>query len=174
MKGIKPLWVAVFAAVALALLWGVESAYSRFGVEQPLKQAIAAVAPGAVVENHSEDTGKKVVEISPVLVSDLGEAHRQLSKIVRQHLGPQAQVRLTDNPDEVSRKLWEQLQFPLFQGIDTGNYTEMKKQVDAIGAGAVPAQADISIDDENVYLRIVNGDHYLYRIVPREKGGDRR
>ncbi|MBM7867183.1 hypothetical protein GTO89_11860 [Heliobacterium gestii] len=173
MRGIKPLWVAVFAAVALALLWGAEAAYSRFGVEQPLQEAIAAVAPGAFVQSQSEKTGKMIVEVSPVLVSDLGDTYRQVNKVVRLRLGPEAQAQLTDNPDDMCHKLWEQVQFPLFQGIATGNYMEMKKQIDTISAGAAPAKIDTSLDEDYVYLRVVNGDHFLYRIVPREKGGDR-
>ncbi|MBC9785760.1 hypothetical protein H1S01_14840 [Heliobacterium chlorum] len=173
LQAIKPFRVIAFAIIGLAMLWGGQEAYARLAVEQPLHQAISAVIPESAVFTHKE-SGQTVVEVGPVQVSDLGDTYRQVLKSAQERLGEDVQVRLLDDPDEQCRQLWEQLQFPIYQGLATGNYGEMKKQTDEIVQKSDEGTVKLSIDTDNIYVQIEKGNHYMYRIISGEKRGEQR
>lgn len=172
-KGIKLHWVGTFTLLALAMLFIGQDLYDRYGVEKPLNQAIASVAQGASVQ-YRKDGPRTVVEVSQAKLVDLGDSYRHILKVSRERFGQNVRVQIGDQPDIEVEKVWAELQFPVYQGIATGNYTEMKKQADGLIGNPGNVSAKLSMDNENVYVQIEKGDYYIYRVVPRDYGGDYR
>ncbi|MDD2422046.1 MAG: hypothetical protein PHC60_05805 [Heliobacteriaceae bacterium] len=173
LKGISWQRVGIFTLVALLLFFGGQVLYEHFVVKQALNQAIASIAPEGEVQ-YRKDGAWTIVEISPGQWVDLADGYRQVLQLSREQFGPNIQVEVHDLPNPELELVWAELQFPVFQGIATGDFIRMKAEADGLFSGMTGLQGKISLDKENVYVQLKKGDSYLYRIIPRENRGEPR
>lgn len=63
--------------------------------------------------------------------------------------------------------VYNKLQFSVYEGIQTGGYITMNKEIETISETA-GVFAKVYIDDENIYLKLKNNDEELYYVFLRE------
>ncbi|QGG46921.1 hypothetical protein [Heliorestis convoluta] len=168
--GKKILRIGAVALVTLALLWGSHHLYERYVLEKPFHERVTTILPDAVVE-HRKEGATTFVKVESKEIDDLSEIHQEIYKISREYLGEGVKIVFVDNPDQELQQLWKEIQFPLYQGLATGNYQDMHHEIKAMieptGFSYV-----VTLDAKHLYLQVENEESYLYRIIAREKGGD--
>ncbi|MCW2278516.1 hypothetical protein [Heliophilum fasciatum] len=171
--GIRWLPVLLFTVVALGGLGAGQVVYDRYWVEAPYAQAIASVLPEAAIQVHKESDHTRI-ELQGPPIEDLGASYPVIYQASQERFGPNVQISWPPTDDPLLQSLWDQLQFLIYQGIETGNYTVMKESSDQLIQGYSGVTGKVAMDRDFVYVQLVHGDDCLYQVIPREKRGETR
>lgn len=98
-------------------------------------------------------------------VPNLEETYASISKTV-QHLAPGAALHISGTSDKALANAAQILSFPVEQGIATGQFVEMRKDV-LQEASNLHVKARIYVDSQNVYLALYDQDKSAYFIYSR-------
>ncbi len=165
MTRIRLVPVIVIALISFVVLSGGWWAYRQYNVVNPLKDSLGHISG---VQNVQVDTGNPyVITIKLGRVSDLQSTYQTILKAVSSVLGDplSVTVNIQDNRNQVLNNAYEALQPILAEGIAQGSYTEMISKAQQT-AQQLHVDARITMDDQNIYLQLEQGSHYLYYVRP--------
>lgn len=171
MQRVRPVPLVVIAIISLALLIGGYQAYQRFYVIDPVADQLRAI-PG--VESVQVSPGHPAtVRVQLGAVHDLQTTYDDVTKVVQDTLGDGANVVLVDNADGALQNAYESLLPYILQGVAEGHYADM---IDTVRQRAqkMGMDAQITMDEHNLYIELRSGDHELYHVLPyalRQGGG---
>ncbi|MGO0122609.1 hypothetical protein [Desulfothermobacter acidiphilus] len=153
--------------LALALLWGGQWAYSHYAFHYSLKEVMQH-EPNIAAYEVKDEPGRWLVEIKlKGAPADLPTFYRRLSREVGQAMGQKPfALRLVDQRDKVLEEVYYRSQFPIYQALAQGCYTDMAREVQRYAAEA-GVQARMYLDDQNFYLTLVRDNHFLVAVIPR-------
>ncbi|ACX51772.1 hypothetical protein Adeg_0624 [Ammonifex degensii KC4] len=162
--------------LALALLWGGQWFYDRYGFQHSLAEALAKEPLVAGYEVKSE-ADRWLVEVRLRAVpTDLPTFYRHLEQKIGEAMGRRPfALQLTDQRDKTLEEVYYRSQFPIYQALAQGCFTDMAREVERYAAES-GAQARIYLDDRNLYLTLSHQDHFLVAVIPRaavKEGGQR-
>ncbi|NLL19291.1 MAG: hypothetical protein GX262_09745 [Clostridia bacterium] len=160
----NPAKIVLTFILTLGLLSGGRFAYQEFGVMGPLKKSLAStpVVKEAVIFSEKNQT---VVQIELGKVSSLQASIREITKLLPMDDGYVLDIE--DRRNEYLTRLWQENRFALEEAAVRGNLTEMQA---LLNENLAQAQLDswlVEVDEQNLYLQLQAGDHYLYEIVTR-------
>lgn len=159
--------VLLSAAVTLLLLFGAQLLYARQTFAQPLNAALRST-PGVMGQPVVASDGLGLaVHVRLGLVPDLETTYLQLLHAA-DHAAGGRQVILTVK-DNASQQLIDDyiaLTTILDQGRATGQYVAMRDQFQAAATRMHLTSADLTLDGQQMYVELVSGKNYLYRILP--------
>lgn len=165
-KGLRVPVIVIAALLTLVLLFGFNVFYREVRIEKPLLDGVKQVKEVKDLKLFNRD-GKQVLRVRLGEVADLQRTYIAVREKAGQVFGSRPYlIEIVDNPSPELEKIYYNLQFPLQEALVRGNFTEMKKAVEAETAPS-GVEARVYIDQENLYLQLKKGDHYLYRIFPR-------
>lgn len=144
-------------------------------VRSPLQEQLAAI-PG--VEEAELVASSGLWQGAPVDVRiklargvDLPQTYGLIQRELAAGLGPNlGDVELLDQRDPVLADALREMQFALEEGIATGAFRQMAREVEEVARRFQVDDLDLNIDRHFVYLSLQRGEAYLYHVVPR--GGD--
>lgn len=168
-NGIKLHIVALALLVGLGVLWGGQWAFKRFNYERPLAGALSEnkyIASYNIVSEGPEPE----VEVTLKQVDNLQEAYLNIQQSVDSAVsGKAVKITVKDNRDQVLDNLYRDSRLAAYEALDRGNYLEMSDYIQRKASGE-GARAQISLDDQRLYIQINHGDRYLYDIISRTGG----
>jgi hypothetical protein len=162
---LKVFAIVVALLITLGALLAGQSFYEKNIVNRDLTQKIRAVVPNVAIR-VAKDEQPPTVYVSNAQVSDLQSTYSRLDKVVSQQLSPDYRVVLVDRRSVGLQDALEQCQFSIQEAIATGSFQKMQKTVQQI-TGARQVNSQISVDNDNVYLTLSDGDGYLYGVISR-------
>jgi hypothetical protein len=103
-------------------------------------------------------------------VDNLKEVYSQiLDTIERQFKEKSFTLKIVNNPGKTIESLYnDQIQFIIYEAIQTGEYTQMKTRLDKINIDNVTDEIKVFIDNKNLYLQIKNDKYSLYDVIKRD------
>ncbi|MDK2887210.1 MAG: hypothetical protein PWP72_87 [Thermoanaerobacter sp.] len=152
--------------VGLSFFFAVQWLYNHYNYQEPLSRVLRAEE---AIQSFSIEKRDGLFNITVQLkgTADLGETYRKLKKSIEDVLGRHPYtLEIRDNRDQELNNAYYYSQFALYEAQVRGNYREMVRYIEE-RAASVGAQANISLDDENIYVHMKHGEHHLYAVVPR-------
>ncbi|MDI6709268.1 MAG: hypothetical protein QMC81_03820 [Thermoanaerobacterales bacterium] len=162
--------IVITFVLGLALLFGGQYVYQKYGFNQPVKQVLAT-NPAVAGYTLEEQGPELVINVHLKRTDNLQESYRELRRQVDEAMrGRPYQLVIEDERDDNLREAFYNSQFIIYQAIAQGNFQEMADEVRA-RARAANATARIYLDSEYVYVQMENGHGYLAEVIPRQTGG---
>lgn len=165
--------IVLIAVLVLAILFGGWQAYQHFNLLNPLKQNLQQVEGVKTVSIATGNPDVVQVQLGPfdkLKNGDLQQTYDDLEDQISSRLGSGVSLHLSDDRDASLAQAFEDLEPYLLEGLRKGNYTEMIAQVTKM-AKAEGLQCRVTMDDENAYLQLAKGSHYLYYVKQYQQGG---
>lgn len=172
MAGIKVHLVIIFLLLTLVILVVGNMLYQKYYLTEPLFKLYQKTK--VVQDYHVDGQGRvKKVLVEMKKTNNLQKSYNELLAGTAQVLGnSEITLELKDRRNDKLEKIYYDSQLIIYEALLKGNFTNMaeaiKKQAKAAGA-----EAQISIDKNNIYLQLVQGDNYLYEIIPRNTTDDK-
>lgn len=166
--GLRIKAILVALGIGLVCLFGGQFLYEKYGYQQALYQALAKqpqVADFAV----GTENGQLVVTVRLRAPGNLMLTYQELKRLTGEALGNRPFIlRIADNRDAVLEEVFYRSQFVIYQALAQGSFREMEKEVNRY-AQAAGAEARIYIDNENLYVTLTRGDHFLATVICRSE-----
>ncbi len=175
MKGGKEfrIGLAVIAlAVTIAICMGGYHLYMEYGVKKPLTEALLQVDGVKDVEIQDEEKDW-VIRLTLANDADLKAVFREANRIAALEIDDSRySIEVADNPSPELSSLYDDLELGLYQGIANSSFIWLAQWIDDYTA---PHHTEyrIQVDDENLYLMLSKGDHYLARVIKRNAAVDK-
>jgi len=159
--------ILVVIILSLATFLGGRYLFGQYRVEQPLINNIMEIE-GVEEVVFNEQKAEIVLELEITEGFNIFTDYNKVESIAEEMLADSTfSIVINDKPDLQLEELLKEIHFPLFEGLSTHQYSEMKLQIEKIIAGYNIEDYQINIDDKNLYLQIRQGDHFIYRTFSR-------
>ncbi|MGI6632015.1 MAG: hypothetical protein ACOX5M_03105 [Bacillota bacterium] len=166
-KGFRWVWVALAAAVTLAVLSLSYSSYENLGVKKPLSKALLVSSDIESVDVR-RDGPLTVVEIAMKSVPDLAVSYRAAEEIVRQHIGNSPfRMEIRDSRTPELEEAYHAIHFYVEEASVRGTFGAMIEESSNILREAGFSEYKLSVDKDRIYVRIANSGGYLYEVIER-------
>ena len=156
-----PIIAASFVLVFVALAGGYW-VYQKYGVQIPVGQKIMATGLASGVE--WVDYGKEA-RVHLKYVPDLRRAYGELKKAA----GKNVTITLVDKATPALESLYQEIEPAVYEAAALSNFTSLSERVNRVGAEACLDSYAVQVDDSRIYIKLCEGDAFLYRIVLRSQ-----
>jgi len=164
-----PVLLAFF--ISASLLFGGWFAYQSFAVENPVSEAISAIAG---VEHAQIDSTRSTLRIG-VTLQDSADLHTIYKKIYEQgmrEIGVRKLVIEIENPSSESLdQLWSTELFAIAQAMDTRQYGEIPTRLAELSASHDGLEVKTAMDEEHVFITLRWNGEAKYVILQRKSDG---
>ena len=120
-------------------------------------QQISGVVSAKIVDNN----GLNELDVVTNKVTNLHQASLALQKLANN-----LPIRFLDRDNDALKKLSEQMQFAVQEGIARGNFTVMAQNV-RTQAEKAGVQLDLEIDNDAIYMSLNQGNAQLLEVIER-------
>lgn len=161
-----PVVLASLAAV-LAILFGAQFLYARQAWAVPLNAKLEGTSGVIGQPVVTTDALGLRVNVHLALVDDLQTTYHQLLQTATAGAGGR-HVTLSIKDDRTAEltKDYVTLSMILDQGRATGQFVDMEKQFSDSSRQMGLTRAQVTVDNTQMYVELVSGQHYLYDIMP--------
>lgn len=168
---IKPVQVLLVLLVTLALLFGGQYLYRHYTYDQPLVEQLTAIEGVSDYQVVSEN-GVRRVMVEMRQVNNLQDTYLEVADTVERIYGNAPEIVVKDNANEKLEAVWYQSQFAIYQGISSGEFVEMNRQLKAVTSAQTEVELKVFVDADHVYFQTTDGQRALYRVIDRGQGGE--
>ena len=160
--------VLIISIVALLTFFGGKYLFNYFGINQPLISKIENIEEVEAVELVS-NSSKIDIEISlKNSVSDFYNFYNDVNKIAVNHLGDDlGEIKILDNKNTKLEEVYYNSHFYIYEGIALRKYTFIQENVDKVVNDSQITSYNLWIDQDYVYLELIDNDDYFYKIIPQ-------
>lgn len=170
LKGLKWQVVIITIVVVLSLLLGGFNLYQNTILPVKISKDLSTVK---YVESSKVEIGNNgyVANIKLDKTDNILKTYEDIQKSISKY-SANIKIKIIDNTDSKLNNIYYKDQFAIYQAIQNGDYINMSDIIYRNGKSQ-GVKSFIYIDVNNVYLSIIDGQHYLYKIIPRNlaKGG---
>ncbi len=166
----------IFSALAvtgltIALLLAGQYTWHKTQIEKPLTMGFKQV--GAVKDwDIQYDPDKTKVSVTLKGKADLQETYLALTGVLDKTLGAgKYNLEVRNNPSRKLADFYQRIQPVLYEGLSTGRYTWLVREIDA-EAKKDGLEARVQFDHRLLYLQLAEQDQAMYKLIPRENGGN--
>lgn len=121
--------------------------------------------PGVNSAKIVQDNGQQEMVVITNHLTNLRQASQTLEK-----LAGNLPIRYLDRSDDNLKKVFDQMQFALQEGIARGNFTEMEQNV-RTQAEKAGVQLELEMDNDAIYVIMNHGDAQLIEVIERHGQG---
>jgi len=160
--------VILIIVIALVTFFGGNYLFNHYNVSQPLINELIEMEEIKEVELLT-NSGKTDIEIKPDNnIDNFYVFYDRINKIADNHLeDSKGQINILNNSNQHLEKIYHDIHFALYEGISSSEFTVMKDNIDEIINNKQLSEYNLWVDNEKVYLQLVDANNYLYKIVPR-------
>ena len=167
-----------FFLLVFILLFGGKYLYSEYYVAKPLQETLRETEfVREVFIKEQEDIVH--LEVSMEKMDNFQEGYGKIKTMVDESLGSgNYQLTIKDNSNESLDDVWYKIQYAVYEAAAKSNFQEMSEVVQRYSEDAGLNKVKIYLDQQAVYLHLEDGQHYLYKVIARQKeyqkiaGGD--
>ncbi len=162
-------WTTVLLGVLLSfgtLILG-NWLYQQYLVKAPLGEALSQrpEIQDWSLQKDSRQT-RLIIELGPV--ANLQETCKFIQKTSSQYLGDEGiEIVLADHRTPELKAVEYNLQFPVYEALAQGNFTNLARLVRQEAEQAKLNQHQIFIDEHYLYIQLFQESAYLYEVIPR-------
>lgn len=164
-------WKAALLAflLTLGLSVGMMFLRQRQMVNEPLLKRLDELQSVETVELQQED-GLQVLVVKLNDVEDFPAAYQKLRQEIEKFLAKNDyRLDLLDQRDQLLSEAYLAVQLALYEGEQRGNFTEMAQYVARTLNNYEIAEHQLTVDQNNIYLKLKNEGAYLYATIKRDQ-----
>lgn len=162
---LTPILIAVIGSSGI--LFGGWFVYHSVAMENPLNQALSG-SPG--VESSEVKIGGDTVVFKLKLNSQahLREIVHELEKKSSEVSGDrELEIKVESNSSAALEEWWSRALFDVAQAMETSKYTDIPASLEQQAGQLTGMTVQTEMDDHNVYVRLTEGEHVKFVILPR-------
>ncbi len=160
--------VVISVLVCSGLLFGGWFVYRSVALDSPLSDVVHRIQG---VEQARLHIDRDQVQLDLKL-----DNHADLRKIVDQIHSEGAavigsrklQLKVEGNPSEALDQWWSRSLFEVAEAMETRQYAKIPEALHRMESSYSGLRAETEMDDENVYIRLTEGEHSKFVILPRQ------
>ncbi|MDB5055875.1 MAG: hypothetical protein JWM44_3925 [Bacilli bacterium] len=161
-----PILIAVFASSAL--LFGGWFIYHSAAMENPLNH-IATGSPGVQNAQTQINSAQVTIDLKLNNTADVRDLYSKIMTQGESVIGKRdLKLKLDSNTSPELEKWWSSALFEVAQAMETKRYADIPQGLKAKAAQLPNLTVDTEMDDINVYVRLTDGVHSKYIILPRK------
>lgn len=165
-RGYKIDLVVVLALLTLLILIGGHVAYERIFIEHPLLNQLQSI-PGVVTASVEKATDSYNITLGSTVNNNLPTIYRQAAEVAQHILGSNHfTLRIIDNRTTALETIYWQIQIYIEEAVAQGNFSVAAEKISELAKQA-GVQANFYVDEERVYLELLQNEAYLYAVRPR-------
>lgn len=165
-KGYRVEVVTAVALLTVAVLLGGHLAYIRLFVEKPLLRSLEQIA-GVEKVRLSQADDRYVVTLELARVNDLAQVYRRAEELSRESLGPgNFLLKVADKRNPALENLYYRVHYYVEEALAQGNFSVAAEKI-AAAAKSAGVKERFYVDEDHVYLELVQGENYLYEVRSR-------
>lgn len=167
MRGkIRPMVVILALVLGLAVIFGTQFAVKTYSFEKPFKEQVLSINGIKSVQITEGGQGKNIVlTLKPEV--NLEEAYQQVAVIAQDKLRGQSTITIEDKTSTGIKNIYKQMHYSIYQGIASGEFTEMAVQIKNIAVANQLKNYDLRVDNNNVYLKLVKNGEVFCKVISR-------
>lgn len=163
---ILPLSITIVCTAAV--LFGGWFSYRHFGIERPLDR-IAAAAPGVTSAEVATTNGQVSIDVGLSRDANIGDVYRRIKTDGSSEIGgKKLELNVTNESNETLDKAWSYSLFDVAQAMETRQYTGIRDAMDKVSEQFPGVTADTTMDEDNVYVTLREGEAAKFVILPRQ------
>ncbi len=163
---IVPLTITV--VLSAVLLFGGWTVYRQFSVEKPLDR-VAESVPG-VESAQARVTREQVIldlRLSPE--ADLAEIYRKVTEEGGDRMGgKKVELHVDAGSSEKLEEAWNYSLFEVAEAMENRRYSDIRDAMDRLSERFPGVTAHTEMDEDNVYIRLVEGESAKFVVLPRK------
>ena len=156
--------ISLIAIIVFGSLLGGELVYKRVWINDALSQETMQVHGISSAKMKSID-GKTELLIQTNQIDDLQKVSQQLQQIAG--VNP---IRLVDRRTPELVNLFQSMQFPIQEGIENGNFSQMKLALQEL-ADEAGVDINLTMDNAAIYLTLTREEGQLVAVIERHDQG---
>ncbi len=166
-KGFRINIIILVVVVVLALFFSGQYLFKIYNIDKPIKSEILAleeVNDVSIIDNND----KKDLLIDFHSGIDFYESYQKVHQIMQDKLGNKSGNILISENNQNSKELAEvyyKLHYAIYQGINTGYFLEMEKNIESIVGMYNIDSHKIWVDNNAIYMQLDNNDKSLYKRI---------
>lgn len=164
--------ILAFAATLL-ILYGVRFLWQNYSITMPLNKELMSVSgvQNVVVKKPTKVNEPINIAISLSSVSNFPKTYTEINeKVVQALKGKAYEIDINGNENEELENLYSTINLYVEKSLIDGSFPSLVEKSHEL-AETNDSVANISIDDEYIYIHIAKGDKSLYKLVPRQSRG---
>lgn len=160
-----PIFIAFVASAAV--LFGGWFIYHSVALESPLNHALKETA--GVVDYKASISGQKTVfNVQLDNQANIREIVHKISQKNDEVAGDRVpEIKVTSNTSPQLEDWWSTALFDVAQAMETRRYADIPAALDAKASQLQGLSVQTEMDDDNVYVRLTEGEHVKFVILPR-------
>lgn len=165
-KGYRLEIVIITVIVALLFFFGAQDLYTRFRVEDPVREDLIKVEGVKDIRLVEEDEGI-YIQVKFSMAEDFLKSYNLVSSIAKEKLGREYRGIILDiqKPDELKTAI-HRLQFPLYHTLLTGDVKGLSKDLQEIKSSLQLDVLNVQLDPKGIFIQIRDGEEEYYQVIP--------
>ncbi|MFM9282150.1 hypothetical protein [Paenibacillus jiagnxiensis] len=160
--------IALTVIITASVLFGGWFLYRHMAIQNPLQQVVTKY-PGVSSAQIAIKQDEVVLKLVLQPDADLRGLVQQVKKEGQPIIGSrQLKLDIQDRSSAELDKWWAQAMFPIAEAMENKKYTQIPATLESLEQKGSKVQAETEMDDQNVYIRLKEGQASKYIILPRE------
>ena len=163
---LKPI---LLTAVATAVvLFGGWALYHKVAVQAPLEQAIKDVQGIVHADKPKRDNDwiEFKVELAPT--ANLKEVYETIAHNGERVIGNRTlKLQIDSEANTQLDSVWQSAMFQVAEAMENKTYSQIPAALEQIAGKESNVQVKTDIDDDNVYITLINDEGALHKVLPR-------
>ncbi|SHI58396.1 hypothetical protein [Lutispora thermophila] len=157
----------------LLILYGVQFLWQNYSITMPLNKELVTI-PGiqnVIVQKPAKINEPINISISLSSVSNFPKTYTEINEKIVQTLKDKTYViNIKGNENEELENLYSAISLYVEKSLIDGSFPTLVEKSHEL-ANTIDSVANISIDDEYIYIHIAKGNNNLYKLVSRQSRG---
>lgn len=163
---IRPL--VITALLSATLLFGGWTFYRQYAVEEPVIRAAQDV-PGVESAQARLASEELVLDLKLSPEANLADIYREVTRKAEAPLrGKKLALNVESATSDRLEEAWKSSLFEVAEAMENRRYSEIRTAMDRLEAQFPGMTAHIEMDEENVYIRLTDGGHAKFVVLPRQ------
>ncbi|SJZ31269.1 hypothetical protein [Selenihalanaerobacter shriftii] len=172
-KGIRIELVAIVLIIALGLFFGGQYYYNNYRLENSLTNSLMQIEGIEKVEIKNVNEIKEV-KLTLTNVKMLKEIYQKADRRLIDKFGSKNYtIKLNNSPNQKLMTAYQRVHLSVYESIITGEFTKMDARLKKIKEDLDIHKAEVSVDEENIYLELEDKNANFYKVISREHGMNR-
>ncbi|MDI3547656.1 MAG: hypothetical protein PWR10_1308 [Halanaerobiales bacterium] len=168
-KGLRINIIILVIGIVLLSFFTGQHLLKIYNIDKPLKEellAIDEINELRLVDNN----GKTDIYVSFKPETNFYQVYKEIEDISSKQLGnKRGKIIIMNEPSRELEELYYKMHYAIYEGLTTNEFVKMEKNVSKIVKNYQLSDYKLWVDNQAVYLQLVNKEDSLYRRIPKNQ-----
>lgn len=166
-KDIKWINITIISLLTTVLLFGGWLLYQSYSIEKPLNESLTEIN-GVKVEEMKINQKEIQLLLTLENIDNFYSTYKDIENAVEPYQGSRnLSVSFTNEGNEFLNDAWSKSYFYIAEAIAQNQYSLIPQAMDSLKVNYKLDQVGYSMDEDNIYIDLHQGDSSLYLVIER-------